>query len=132
MAAAQGSPRMGGDLAADDGWASLAWSGRGDGAGADGPDGLVGDDDGLRGWGLDAVEGAGDLPAEDGFGEAGLALVDGLADADQRHEAVGDGGFELPVDHVVGLVGVDAALGVAEKDVVQSMLASMVGEVWPV
>jgi hypothetical protein len=61
--------------------------------------------------------GAGDLPAEDGFGEAGLALVLGFADADHGDQVVGERGFELPVDHVVGLVGVDAAFGVAQQDV---------------
>ena len=47
----------------------------------------------------------------------GFALFEFFADADDGDERVGEGGFELEVDGVVGLVEVLAALGVADEDV---------------
>ncbi len=45
-----------------------------------------------------------------------MAFLKGLSDADDRDEVVVERGLELEIDHVVGLVSVDAAFGVAEQD----------------
>ena len=91
--------------------------GRGGFAGADGPDGLVGDDDGCGGFGGDAGEGAGDLRLEHLFGFAGFALGENFADADDGNDAVLERGVQLLVDDFVGLGEVLAALGVADERV---------------
>ena len=57
-------------------------------AGADGPDRLIGDDDGHGGFRGAASEGAGDLGLEDGFCLAGFALGEDFADADDGPESV--------------------------------------------
>ena len=84
---------------------------RGGAAGADGPDGLVGEDDfaGLRVF--DAFKRDRGLQLQDLRGKVGLALFQMLADADDGDEAVGEGGLELEVDGGVGLGEVLAALG---------------------
>src|SRR5260370_31701095 len=106
-----------GDLGADD-LVGLVGDFRGGGAaGADGPYGLVGEDDGRGVGGVDAFEGDGGLEFEDVGGEAGFALFEFFADADDGDERVGESGFELEVDGGVGLVEVLAALGGAEGDV---------------
>ena len=67
--------------------------------------------------GVDAFEGDGDLEFEHVAGEAGFALFEFFADADDGGEGVGEGGLELEVDGGVGLGEVLAALGVADEDV---------------
>ncbi len=105
------------DLSADDLVGVIGDLGGGGAAGADGPDGLVGEDDGGGHSGVDAFERDGGLEFEDVAGEAGLALFEFFADADDGDERVGEGGLELEVDGGVGLVEVLAALGVADEDV---------------
>ena len=83
-------------------------------AGADGPDGLVGD--GEAGRKVDAGEGAAGLADEDFVGLAFFALALGLADAEDGAQAGGKGGLQLLVHRLVGLAEVGAALGVADDD----------------
>jgi hypothetical protein len=62
--------------------------GRGRAAGADGPHGFVGDDD-LAGAMRQLVDHRGQLALDHGFGLAGLALGQRLADADDGRDALG-------------------------------------------
>lgn len=98
---------------ADGGVDLLGLLGGGDLAGADGPDGLVGDDDlGPVGadLGLEGVE----LLGDDGDGLAGLALLERLAAApDDAQPAVG-GDLGLGRDHLVRLAQDRATLAVAQ------------------
>ena len=86
-------------------------------AGADGPDGLVGDDDGRGSFSGDAREGAGDLRLEHLFGFARFALGENFTDADDGNDAVLERGVQFLVDDLVGLGEVLAALGVADERV---------------
>ncbi len=61
--------------------------GCGGAAGADGPDGLVGDDERSERGGIDAFEGDGDLEIENVGGEVLFALVEVLTHADDGDEA---------------------------------------------
>ena len=65
-----------GDFVTDDAVCFLNLGGGGGAAGADSPDGFVGDDEFLRAFFLDTIKGAGNLPAKDGFREPGLTLVE--------------------------------------------------------
>ena len=87
-----------GDLGSDDlvGLFGDLW--RGGATGADGPDGLVGDDQRGKRSRVDAFERDGDLELEDVGGQVGFALVEVLADADDGDEAVREGGLQLEVD----------------------------------
>lgn len=84
----------------------------GDLAGANGPDGLVGDDDAgpVADLGLEG----GELLADDGNGLAGLALLERLAAAPDDADAVLGGVLCLGGDELVGLLENGAALRVAE------------------
>src|SRR5579862_6863868 len=84
-------------------------------SGADGPDGLVGDDDWRGGFRGDAGEGSGDLRLEHLFGFAGFAFGEDFADADDGNDAVLEGGVKLLVDDFVGFAEILAALGVADE-----------------
>ena len=88
--------------------------GRGDLAGADGPDGLVGDDD--LGPVLDDVGDGLELAGDDGDGGAVLALLEALAAAQDHAEAGGERGGRLGRDKLVALAEDGAALRVAEQD----------------
>ena len=57
------------------------------------------------------------LAAENVFGQAGLALLQNFADADDGNQAGVERGQQLAIDRVVGLAEVLAALGVADDDV---------------
>ncbi len=106
-----------GDLGADDAVSVGGDLRRGGAAGADGPDGLVGEDDRIGQSVLDAFEGDGCLELEDFGGEVGLALFEMFSDADDGDESMSEGCFELEIDGGVGLVEVLAAFGVADEDV---------------
>src|SRR3954468_279948 len=106
-----------GDLATDGGADLLGVLGAADLAGADGPDRLVGDDDGLGLLGREVLEAALDLGEGVGDVVARLADVQLLADAQDRGEAVLVGGLDLGVDDLVGLRVVLTALGVADGHV---------------
>ncbi|EGJ78227.1 putative phosphoglycerate kinase [Streptomyces sp. Tu6071] len=106
-----------GELAADRPADLLRVVGAADLAGADGPHGLVGDDDrgGLLGGqvlegGLDLAEGVRDVLAR-------LADRLLLAHAEDGGQAVLVGGLDLGVDQLVGLAVVLAPLGVPDGDV---------------
>ena len=93
--------------------ASCARSRRGGLAGADRPDGLVGDVQRrrrLRDGRGDRV----DLAAEDGLGLPRLALLQGLADAGDDAEPGLERGVRAARGRLVGLAEVLAALGVAD------------------
>src|ERR1035441_8898243 len=77
----------------------------------------VGDDQRMRGGGVDAAERDGSLALEDLGGLVGFALGEQLADADDGNQAMREGGLELEVDALVGLVEVLAAFAVADQDV---------------
>ena len=59
----------------------------------------------------------GALAAQNIFGEAGFALFQNFADADDGSQAGFQRGLELQVDGVVGFAEILAALGVADDDV---------------
>jgi hypothetical protein len=90
----------------------LGLGGGGDLAGADGPDGLVGDDD-LGPVGELGLE-RGELLADDVDGGAGLALLEALAAAPDDADAVVGGVLGLGGDDLVGLAEDGTALRVAE------------------
>ena len=105
------------DLRADDFVGLVGDLGGGSAAGADGPYGLVGEDDGRGVGGVDAFEGDGGLEFEHVAGEPGFALFEFFADADDGDEGMMKSGFELEVDGGVSLGEVLAALGVSDEDV---------------
>lgn len=90
----------------------LGLLGGGDLAGADGPDGLVGDDD-LAPVGVLGLEGV-ELLGDDADGVASLALLEALAAAPDHAEAVVGGVLGLGGDNLVRLAEDGAALRVAE------------------
>ncbi len=106
-----------GDLAADEQVGFGCHLGRGGLAGADGPDGLVGDDDIFRVFRSDTDKGKRDLLAQDFVGVSSFALGEDFADADDGRELVLERGGQLFVHQLIGLVEVLAALGVADDDV---------------
>jgi len=83
-------------------------------ASADGPDGLVSDND--LGPVLDVLADGSELSGVDLVGLVGLSLVELLADAGHHVEAVLEGELGLQGNDVVGLAEDVAALGVAEDD----------------
>lgn len=87
--------------------------GGGDLAGADGPDGLVGDDD--LAPVLDLLGDGGELGNDNLHGLVGLALLEGLTAAEDDADAAVNGGLGLVGDEGVGLLEDDAALAVAEE-----------------
>src|SRR5437773_11789432 len=105
------------DLAADGIVDLLRLSGRGGAAGADRPHRLVGDDASGELLGADVGEGRVDLPGNDGAGRFRLALLERLADADDRDESPGQHGVDAAVDGLVRVAEVLPALGVADDDV---------------
>ena len=87
--------------------------GGGDLAGADGPDGLVGDDD--LAPVLNLLGDGGKLGDDNLHGLVGLALLEGLTAAEDDADAAVNGGLGLVGDEGVGLLEDDAALAVAEE-----------------
>ena len=108
------------ELAQDaaDGPADLPGLLRGGGvAGADGPDGLIGDDDPahiLRG---DPGQGCLELVGDELHGHAQLPLVLVLTHAENGAEPGAEGGVDFLIDDVVRLAEEDAAFAVADDDV---------------
>ena len=96
-------------------------------AGADGPDGFVGDDDLRDLFGGEVVEAGVDLAGDDGGDLVGFALDEGLADAHDWDEVVVEGGLYFLVDGLVGFVEVLAAFGVADDDVIGSGVFDLEG-----
>ena len=95
----------------------LGLLGRGGLAGADGPDGLIGNDGALHFIGGQADETFFHLLSDDGFGRAGFAVSQSFADADDRLEADGEGFFEFLVDGLVRFAEILAAFRVTDDDV---------------
>ena len=92
-------------------------------AGANGPDGLVGDDqlgDLLLGK---ALQGATHLGLDHGHGFLGLALGEGFPHADDGPQVIADGGHRLGGHGGIGFVEKLATLRVAEDDVADPELA---------
>ena len=101
---------------ADECYGLLGVGGGGGLAGADGPDGFVGDDEvGVRGH---VFEAANDLSGEDFVGGVGLALGEGLADAEDGYYVMCQSCMELAVYEIVILSEEGPALRVAHDDVV--------------
>lgn len=82
-------------------------------AGADGPDGLVGDDD--LAPVLDLLADGGQLRNDDVHGLVGLTLLESLAAAENHADAAVDGSLGLVGDERVALLQDDAALAVAQE-----------------
>lgn len=87
--------------------------GGGDLAGANGPDGLVGDDD--LAPVLDLLADGSELVDDNLHGLASVALLEGLTAAQDDVDAAVKGSLGLVGDEGVGLLEDDAALAVAEK-----------------
>jgi hypothetical protein len=85
----------------------------GDLASANGPDGLVGDDD--LAPVLNLLGDSTELVGDDFDGLVGLSLLKGLANAENDTEAVVEGGLGLGSDEVVGLLEDDTALRVTSQ-----------------
>ena len=86
-------------------------------AGADRPDRLVGDDAAAPSTAGDPRERRGDLAGDLASVRAGLALVERLADADDRRHLLRQHGPHLLVHDLVGLAEQLAALGVPDDHV---------------
>ena len=86
-------------------------------AGADSPDGFVGNDDVGCLFGRDVFQTAGELCGKDFFESVAEAFVLGLTDAEDGSEAIGDGLLDLGVDDGIGFTVVLATFAVAENDV---------------
>jgi hypothetical protein len=99
-----------GEVFADGGVHLLGLLGAGDLAGANGPDGLVGNDD--LAPVLDLLGDGAELVGDDLDGLVGLSLLEGLANAENNAEAVVEGGLGLGSDEVVGLLEDDTTLRV--------------------
>lgn len=97
----------------------------GDLTGADGPDGLVGDDD--LGPVADLLLEGGKLGGDDLEGLAGLALLERLAAAPDDADAVVGGVLGLGGDDLVGLAEDGAALAVAKNGPVDAGVLELVG-----
>ena len=93
-------------------------------AGADGPDGLVGDHHVLHIFGGEVVQDGLRLLGHDVEVLAGLALIEALAHAEDDLQARFEGEFGLDDELLVGLAIVLAALGMAEDGI----LATQGGE----
>lgn len=102
-----------GEVLADGGVHLLSLLSGGDLAGANSPDGLVGNDD--LAPVLDLLGDSAELVGDDLDGLVGLSLLEGLADAENNTEAVVKGGLGLGSDEVVGLLEDDTALRVTSQ-----------------
>ncbi len=111
-----------GDQRADERDRLLGLLGGRDLAGPDRPDRLVRDHDLAEPLGLDPGQILLDLVAELALGVAGLALLLGLADAQDRHEAGRERRRDLQLERPVGLAEQLAPLGVAEDHAVDADL----------
>ena len=99
-----------GEVLADGGVNLLGLLSAGDLAGADGPDGLVGNDD--LAPVLDLLGDSAELVGNDVDGLVGLSLLEGLANAENNTESVVESGLGLGGNEVVGLLEDDTTLGV--------------------
>lgn len=99
-----------GEVLADGGVNLLGLLSAGDLAGADGPDGLVGNDD--LAPVLDLLGDGTELVGNDVDGLVGLSLLKGLANAENNAESVVERSLSLGGDEVVGLLEDDTALRV--------------------
>ena len=95
---------------------------RGDLAGTDRPDGLVGDNDLFDVSRREAGQRAANLRGDDGVGAATLALLERFADADDRRETGDQRRLRLGVDDRVGLAEERAAFGVAEDHILAAQI----------
>ena len=96
-------------------------------AGADGPDGLVGDDNILQLVSGHAIQRDLDLHTDQLLGHALLTLVEALADADDGLQAAGQRSLGALVDGLVGLGKVLAALAVADDDILNAEVGQHIG-----
>ena len=94
--------------------------GRSGAAGADGPHGLISDDELRAVGGRDVLEANVHLADNDFLELAGVALLERLADADDSREASRNRGPGAQVDRLVRLAEVLAALAVADDDVLRA------------
>ncbi len=101
-------------------------------AGANGPDGFVGDDDRCGGLGVMPAKAPVTCVLSTCFGLAGFALGQNFADADDGNDAVLERGVQLLVDDLIGLGKVLAALGVADERVGSTDGDELADEVSPV
>jgi hypothetical protein len=99
-----------GEVLTDGGVDLLSLLSAGDLAGANGPDGLVGNDN--LAPVLDLLGDSAELVGDDLDGLVGLSLLEGLANAENNAEAVVEGGLGLGSDEVVGLLEDDTTLRV--------------------
>ena len=106
--------------------------GRGDEPGADRPDRLVGDDDLGEPLDGDLLEPLLHLVAELALGVPALALLLGLAHAEDRREIGFERAHDLLLQRLVGLGVQLAALGVSEHDAVDVDLARISADTSPV
>ena len=86
-------------------------------AGADRPDRLVGDDQRAKPGGIDLCQSAADLAADHFFGFTALPIIQMLANAHDRHQAMVEGSHQLEMNGFIRLREVLAALRVAEDHV---------------
>ena len=117
------APDDGADAGADLG----GLPGGGGAAGADGPDGLIGDDalaHLLRGY---AGQGALHLEGNELQGHAHIPLLQALAHADDGVQARLQGGVDLLVDGHVGLAEVLPPLTVADNDILDAQVLEHIG-----
>lgn len=99
-----------GKVLADGGVDLLGLLSAGDLAGADGPDGLVGNDD--LAPVLDLLGDSAELVGNDVDSLVGLSLLEGLANAENNTESVVESGLGLGGNEVIGLLEDDTTLGV--------------------
>lgn len=93
----------------------LRLRGGGDLAGANSPDGLVGNNNVSPLLGADGLSDGTELCGDDGNGLALLALLEGLAAAKDDADALVEGVLGLGCDELVRLLEDDTALGVADQ-----------------
>ena len=97
-----------------DGFAGLRWTGVD--TGADGPDGLVGNDDEGDLGGCDRTETGADLLADDGVGLTGFLVLKRFANTEDGDDVVIEGGTYFLAYKLAGLSEYGAALGMANDD----------------
>ena len=100
---------------------------------ADRPNGLVCDNYALSGFLFNALIERTNLGSEEGIGNACFALLKGLADANDRENAVFERSLDAHIDGFVGLAEVLPALAVADDsvfdaDVLEHIGADLTGE----
>ena len=96
-------------------------------AGADCPNGLVGDDDLSHIGGGDSFEGLADLAIDHVGGLVAFAFLECFTDADDGDETGGDGGGGTLVDGFIRFAEVLAAFGVSDDDVCHAGVLEHIG-----